>query len=50
MGIEGVSVQGLFLIGQLVLIAIAAWLGLNEVDRGFNRWTYIVLGLVTLSY
>ncbi len=49
LGIEGVSVQGLFLIGQLVLIAIAAWLGLNEVDRGFNRWTYIALGLVTLT-
>ncbi len=49
LGIEGVSVHGLFLIGQLTLIAIAAWLGLNDVDRGFNRWTYIALGLVTLT-
>ena len=49
LGIEGVSVHGLFLIGQLTLIAIAAWLGLNNVDRGFNRWTYIALGLVTLT-
>jgi uncharacterized membrane protein YraQ (UPF0718 family) len=49
LGIEGVSVHGVFLIGQLSLIAIAAWLGLNDVDQGFNRWTYIALGLVTLT-
>ena len=32
LGIEGVSVHGVFLIGQLILIAITAWLGLNKVD------------------
>jgi uncharacterized membrane protein YraQ (UPF0718 family) len=49
LGIEGVSVHGMFLIGLLVLIAIAAWLGLNQVDEGFNTWTYVALGLITLT-
>jgi hypothetical protein len=49
MGIEGVSVHGVFLIGLLLLIGITAWLGLNEVDLGFNRWTYGALGLITLT-
>jgi uncharacterized membrane protein YraQ (UPF0718 family) len=49
MGIEGVSVHGVFLIGLLFLIAITAWKGLNDVDQGFNRWTYGSLGLVTLT-
>jgi uncharacterized membrane protein YraQ (UPF0718 family) len=49
LGIEGVSVHGLFLIGLLALIGITSWLGLNKVDEGFNRWTYIALGLSTLT-
>lgn len=49
LGIEGVSVHGVFLIGLLSLIAVAAWLGLNQVDMGFNTWTYLTLGLVTLT-
>jgi len=49
MGVEGVSVHGVFLIGLLFLIGGAAWLGLNDVDRGFNRWTYGALGLITLT-
>ncbi|MBN1979610.1 MAG: permease [Anaerolineae bacterium] len=49
LGIEGVSVHGVFLIGLLVLIAIAAWLGLNKVDEGINGWTYVALGLITLT-
>ena len=49
MGVEGVSVHGVFLIGLLLLIAGTAWLGLNEVDRGFNRWTLGALGLITLT-
>ncbi|MCK4470720.1 MAG: permease, partial [Anaerolineae bacterium] len=49
LGIEGVSVHGVFLIGLLVLIAITAWLGLNKVDEGFNTWTYVALGLITLT-
>ncbi len=49
MGIEGVSVHGVFLIGLLFPIAGTAWLGLNDVDQGFNRWTYVALGLVTAT-
>jgi hypothetical protein len=49
MGVEGVSVHGVFLIGLLFLIAATAWLGLDDVDRGFNRWTYGALGLITLT-
>ena len=49
MGVEGVTVHGVVLIGLLVLIAVTAWLGLNDIDRGFNRWTYGALGLITLT-
>ncbi len=49
LGIEGVTVHGVFLIGLLVLIGAAAWRGLNKVDEGFNRWTFVALGLITLT-
>ena len=49
LGIEGLSVHGVFLIGLLALIAVTAWLGLNNVDEGFNVWTYVALGLVSLT-
>jgi len=49
LGIEGVSVHGVFLIGLLILIAIAAWRGLNAIDEGFNGWTYAALGLITAT-
>jgi uncharacterized membrane protein YraQ (UPF0718 family) len=49
LGIEGVSVHGAFLIGMLVLIAITAVLGLNKIDEGFNTWSYISLGMVSLT-
>jgi uncharacterized membrane protein YraQ (UPF0718 family) len=49
LGIEGVSVHGVLLIGLLILIGVAAWMGLNKVDEGFNAWTYISLGLISLT-
>jgi hypothetical protein len=49
LGIEGVSVHGVLLIGLLIGIGITAWFGLNSVDEGFNSWTYVALGLVTLT-
>ncbi len=49
LGIEGVSVHGMFLIGLLFLIALTAWLGLNDIDEGFNTWTYTALGLITAT-
>jgi len=48
-GQEGVSVQGAILIGLLFLIAFAAWRGLGRIAEGFNRWTWISLGLVVLT-
>ena len=48
-GQEGVSVQGAILIGLLVLIAAAAWRGLGKISEGFNRWTWVSLGLVVLT-
>jgi uncharacterized membrane protein YraQ (UPF0718 family) len=49
LGIEGVSVHGVFLIGLLACIGVAAWRGLNRVDEGLTTWTYVALGLVTLT-
>jgi len=49
LGIEGVSVHGVFLIGLLLLIGITAWQGLRTVDEGFNHWTFVALGLITLT-
>jgi uncharacterized membrane protein YraQ (UPF0718 family) len=49
LGIEGVSVHGVFLIGLLILIGVAAWLGLNKVDEGINGWTFAALGLISLT-
>mgnify|MGYP000057317307 CR=1 FL=1 len=40
------TLQGALLIGLLVLIAGAAWLGLERVTEGVNRWTGATLALV----
>ncbi len=48
-GQEGVSVQGVLLIGLLALIGLTAWKGLNNIDEGFNRWSWVALGLIALT-
>jgi uncharacterized membrane protein YraQ (UPF0718 family) len=48
-GQEGVTVQGVVLIGLLVLIAFSSWRGLGKIFDGFNRWTWASLGLVALT-
>jgi len=48
-GQEGVTVQGAILIGLLILIAVASWRGLEKIFEGFNRWTWVSLGLVVLT-
>lgn len=48
-GEEGVTVQGAILIGLLALIGLTAWLGLEHVLEGFNRWTWTSLSLVALT-
>jgi len=49
LGVEGVTVQGLSLIGLLVLISLTAIKGFNKVHEGINNWTYLTLGLITLT-
>ena len=48
-GEEGVSVQGVILIGLLLLIGLSAWKGLGQVHEGYTRWTWISLGLIALT-
>jgi uncharacterized membrane protein YraQ (UPF0718 family) len=48
-GGEGLSVQGVVLIGMLGLIALTAWRGLGKVDEGFNRLTFVALGLIAAT-
>ena len=48
-GEEGVSVQGVLLIALLGLIGATAWPGLENITDGFNHWTWVSLGLVTLT-
>ena len=48
-GEEGVTAQGAILIGLLVLIALSAWKGMENILAGFNRWTWAALGLVALT-
>jgi uncharacterized membrane protein YraQ (UPF0718 family) len=48
-GQEGVSLQGVVLIVLLGLIGLTAWLGLNTIDEGFNRWSWIALALIALT-
>jgi len=49
MGEEGVTAQGAVLIALLALIGISAWFGLNKVDEGYNRWTWVSLGLTVVT-
>lgn len=48
-GEEGVTAQGALLIGLLLLIGVTAWRGMENIFAGFNRWTWISLGLVALT-
>jgi uncharacterized membrane protein YraQ (UPF0718 family) len=48
-GEEGVSVQGVLLIGLLAVIGVTAWLGLDTIDEGFNAWSWAALGLIALT-
>ena len=49
LGIEGVSVQGILLISLLVLIAVSAIKGFKDIENGFNIFTYLSLGLISLT-
>jgi hypothetical protein len=34
---------------MLGLIGISSWFGLNRVDEGYNRWTWVSMGLIALT-
>ncbi len=48
-GEEGVSVQGVLLIGLLVAIGVSAWRGIENIQNGANRWTGVSLALIALT-
>jgi len=49
LGIEGINIQGVLLIGLLILIGITAIKGLANVDQGFNPWTITTLIITSLT-
>lgn len=48
-GEEGVTVQGVLLIGLLILIGTAAVKGLGNIDNGYNRWTWVSLAITAFT-
>ena len=48
-GEEGVTAQGAILIGLLALIGITSFKGMEHIHEGFTRWTWIAIGLVSLT-
>ncbi len=48
-GEEGVTVQGLFLIGMLALIGLSAWKGIEKIHDGITGWTWLATLLVGLT-
>ena len=48
-GQEGVSIQGMLLIALLILIGVTSWFGLNNIDEGFNAWSWAALALIVLT-
>ena len=34
---------------MLALIGVTAWFGLNNIDEGFNTWSWVALGLIALT-
>jgi uncharacterized membrane protein YraQ (UPF0718 family) len=48
-GEEGVTAQGVLLIGLLALIGFSSWKGIENIHTGFNRWTWTALVLVGLT-
>ncbi len=48
-GEEGVTVQGVILIGLLAFIGLSAWKGFEHIHEKFNAWTWTALGLTGLT-
>ncbi len=48
-GEEGLTVQGLTLIGLLAAIGLTMWKGIEHIHEGFSRWTWASLGVMALT-
>ncbi len=48
-GEEGVTAQGAILIVLLALMGFSSWKGMENIHEGFNRWTWVAMGLVGLT-
>lgn len=48
-GEEGVSVQGVILIGLLIAMGLTAWRGLENIQNGFTRWTRLSLAVIATT-
>jgi uncharacterized protein len=48
-GEEGVTAQGAFLIGLLILIGISSWKGIENIHEGFTGWTWTSTSLVGIT-
>jgi uncharacterized membrane protein YraQ (UPF0718 family) len=49
LGAEGLTVQGVTLIGLLIVVGATSWRGLGAVDEGYSRWTGIALAVITFT-
>lgn len=48
-GEEGVTIQGVILIGTLPLIGFTGWLGIEKIHEHINGWTGVSIGLVGIT-
>ena len=48
-GEEGVTAQGVLLIGMLMLIGLTSWKGIEHIHEGFTAWTWVSTALVGLT-
>ena len=48
-GEEGLTLQGVIMIGMLILIGISAYKGIEKIHEGFNGWTWAAVSLVGLT-
>lgn len=48
-GEEGLTLQGVIMIGMLILIGISAYKGIEKIHEGFNGWTWAAVILVGLT-
>lgn len=48
-GEEGITLQGVVIIGLLASIGVASWKGIENIHRGFNAWTATAFGLTGVT-